>query len=125
MQTCLKAMLGIYSCIFLYIGVNVYLLVGQRGKLEAMLCGGELWKEMMRLIGVYSEMGPHICAKPMQDPLIKCRLAKPVGEATMSDVPMHSACNPTAAEPLLQSFRKDWLWGCKGHVAKIGQTGRS
>lgn len=58
-QTChdaSKLMLLVYVAIFVYVGVKTYILFSDKGKLAAMVAGGELWKEMMRLLGVYSEL---------------------------------------------------------------------
>jgi len=58
-QTCVevsKLMLLGYIGIVGYIAVHVYLLLNDRGRLAAAVAGGELWKEMMRLLGVYGDL---------------------------------------------------------------------
>lgn len=58
-QTCheaSKVMLLAYMAIVAYVGVNAYLILHDRGRLAAAMAGGELWKEMVRLIGVYGAM---------------------------------------------------------------------
>mmetsp|Transcript_20633 Transcript_20633/g.59775 ORF Transcript_20633/g.59775 Transcript_20633/m.59775 type:complete len:588 (-) Transcript_20633:140-1903(-) len=58
-QTCVemsKLMLAGYLSIAAYIAVHVYLLLNDRGRLAAAVASGELWKEMMRLTGVYGEL---------------------------------------------------------------------
>jgi len=55
-QTCheaSKVMLLAYMAIACYVGVNAYLVLNDRGRLAAAMAGGELWKEMVRLVGVY------------------------------------------------------------------------
>jgi len=57
-QTCAdvsKFMLTVYLGIALWIGVHTYFLMNDRGRLATAVAGGELWKEMMRLCGVYVE----------------------------------------------------------------------
>eukprot|EP00927_Polykrikos_kofoidii_P040697 TRINITY_DN34742_c0_g1_i1.p1 TRINITY_DN34742_c0_g1~~TRINITY_DN34742_c0_g1_i1.p1 ORF type:complete len:593 (+),score=119.80 TRINITY_DN34742_c0_g1_i1:85-1863(+) len=58
-QTCAevsKVMMVAYTCIWVYIGFHVYNLVMQRGRMEAMVAGGEFWKEMVRLLGAYGDL---------------------------------------------------------------------
>jgi len=58
-QTCAdlsKMMLLAYACIFVYVGVHVYMLCNEKGRIAAVAAGGELWKEMMRLMMVYGEL---------------------------------------------------------------------
>lgn len=58
-QTCTdlsKVMLICYLFIFSYIGFNAYLIFNEKGRLAAAIAGGELWKEMMRLLGVYGDL---------------------------------------------------------------------
>mmetsp|Transcript_58642 Transcript_58642/g.182142 ORF Transcript_58642/g.182142 Transcript_58642/m.182142 type:complete len:571 (-) Transcript_58642:18-1730(-) len=58
-QTCVelsKLMLLGYIGIGGWIGVHVYLLFNDRGRLAAAVAGAELWKEMMRLLGVYGDL---------------------------------------------------------------------
>eukprot|EP00928_Gymnodinium_smaydae_P081572 TRINITY_DN65066_c0_g1_i1.p1 TRINITY_DN65066_c0_g1~~TRINITY_DN65066_c0_g1_i1.p1 ORF type:complete len:608 (-),score=183.05 TRINITY_DN65066_c0_g1_i1:81-1904(-) len=62
-QTCTemsKVMLVSYLGIFAYIGVHVYLLVSSRGRMAAAVAGGELWKEMVRIMGVYGDLISHV-----------------------------------------------------------------
>jgi len=64
LQTCKdlsSLMLLAYVPIFCYIGFFVWRLCGERGKMETAACGAEMWKEMVRLLGVYGEL-----AKKMQ-----------------------------------------------------------
>lgn len=58
-QTCVelsKLMLMTYVLIFCYVGVHAYFLFNDRGKIAAAGAGAELWKEMARLLGVYSDL---------------------------------------------------------------------
>lgn len=58
-QTCKdlsSLMLMAYFLIFCYIGFFVWRLVNERGKMQAAACGAEMWKEMVRLVGVYGEI---------------------------------------------------------------------
>mmetsp|Transcript_66978 Transcript_66978/g.195812 ORF Transcript_66978/g.195812 Transcript_66978/m.195812 type:complete len:572 (-) Transcript_66978:191-1906(-) len=58
-QTCVelsKFMLLGYLGIAGWIAIHVYLLLNDRGRLAAAVAGGELWKEMMRLVGVYCDL---------------------------------------------------------------------
>lgn len=58
-QTCVdlsKVMLIAYVGIFGYIGFQAYVLFNDRGRIAAALAGGELWKEMMRLVGAYGDL---------------------------------------------------------------------
>jgi len=58
-QTCTdlsKIMLLVYVPIFIYVGIGAYRVYHDRGQVAAMMAGGELWKEMVRLIGLYGEM---------------------------------------------------------------------
>lgn len=61
-QTCCdmsKVMLLAYIGIFGYIGVHAYFLFSDRGRLAAAVAGGELWKEIIRLVGVYGDLLQH------------------------------------------------------------------
>merc|ERR1712061_271282 len=51
-----KVMVIAYVCIFAYVGIHAYFLFNDRGKVGAAIAGGELWKEMMRLVGIYGEV---------------------------------------------------------------------
>jgi len=51
-----KLMLMAYAAIFCYVGIHVYFLFNERGKIAAAAAAAELWKEMARLLGVYSEL---------------------------------------------------------------------
>jgi atlastin len=56
LQTCVdlsKLMFTCYVSIFLYVGVHVYFIGAESGKVQVALAGGEMWKEMMRLVTVY------------------------------------------------------------------------
>lgn len=44
----------IYTVVIIYIAVDVYFLNKTRGRTAVLMATGELWKEMMRLVGVYS-----------------------------------------------------------------------
>jgi len=58
-QTCVevsKLMLVGYLGISGFIVVHLYLLFHDRGRIAAAVASGELWKEMMRLTGVYGEL---------------------------------------------------------------------
>ncbi|CAE7570284.1 ATL2, partial [Symbiodinium pilosum] len=58
-QTCTdlsKIMLLAYVLIFGYVGVQAYLALHDRGRVAAAMAGGELWKEMVRLMGLYGEL---------------------------------------------------------------------
>jgi len=58
-QTCTdvsKLMMGVYVVIFGYVAVNAYLALKDQGRVAAAMAGGELWKEMVRLLGLYWEM---------------------------------------------------------------------
>eukprot|EP00439_Symbiodinium_sp_Y106_P071252 s3545_g12.t1 len=58
-QTCTdlsKLMLLAYVLIFGYVGVQAYLALHDRGRVAAAMAGGELWKEMVRLMGLYGEL---------------------------------------------------------------------
>eukprot|EP00929_Paragymnodinium_shiwhaense_P114657 TRINITY_DN83120_c0_g1_i1.p1 TRINITY_DN83120_c0_g1~~TRINITY_DN83120_c0_g1_i1.p1 ORF type:complete len:593 (-),score=195.31 TRINITY_DN83120_c0_g1_i1:352-2130(-) len=46
----------VYGSIFIYIGFHTYKLWNARGYFAATACLTEMWKEMMRLLSVYSEM---------------------------------------------------------------------
>jgi len=57
-QTCVdlsKLMLTCYLSIFIYVSVHVYFIGAESGKVQVALAGGEMWKEMMRLVSVYGE----------------------------------------------------------------------
>merc|ERR1712166_61293 len=61
-QTCAdvsKMLLFAYLAIFGYIGVYLYFLFNDQGRLRAAVAIGELWKEMMRLLAVYAELLQH------------------------------------------------------------------
>eukprot|EP00913_Durusdinium_trenchii_P002020 g1866.t1 len=47
------AMMG-YSVIAVYVGFHAYLAYHDQGRLAVVMAGGELWKEMVRLMGVSS-----------------------------------------------------------------------
>jgi len=51
-----KLMLMVYAVIFCYVGVHVYFLFNDRGKIAAASAAAELWKEMARLLGVYADL---------------------------------------------------------------------
>jgi len=51
-----KLILSVYACIFLYVGWHCYFVFNDRGKVGAAIAVGELWKEMMRLVGVYADL---------------------------------------------------------------------
>jgi atlastin len=51
-----RLLLMAYFCIFCYVGVHVYFLYNERGKIAAVAAGAEMWKEMARLMGVYAEL---------------------------------------------------------------------
>merc|ERR1719210_1633761 len=75
-QTCAdmsKLMLAAYVIIFVYLGVNVYLLFKERGKFAASIAAGELWKEMIRLLGVYSELASNIKMSELPDLIRKLK----------------------------------------------------
>lgn len=58
-KTCVdvsKVMQVAYFIIFLYIGVQAYFIFKNRGRIAALMAGGELWKEVVRLLGVYAEL---------------------------------------------------------------------
>jgi atlastin len=62
-QTCAdmsKLMLLAYMGIFAYVGVHAYLLLHDRGRIAAAMAGGELWKEMVRLMGVYADLAQEL-----------------------------------------------------------------
>jgi len=62
-QTCVdlsKLMMAAYFLIFVYIAFNVYFVFRDQGKLAVAVAGGELWKEMMRLLAVYSELAAKV-----------------------------------------------------------------
>jgi len=68
LQTCKdlsSLMLLAYLPIFLYIGYFVWKLVSERGKMEAAACGAEMWKEMVRLMGVYGELVKNLQASDL------------------------------------------------------------
>jgi len=58
-QTCQdlsKLMFVVYAGVIAYLGFHVYMLYTERGGLAASAAAMELWKEMMRLCGVYAEL---------------------------------------------------------------------
>ncbi|CAE8636465.1 unnamed protein product, partial [Polarella glacialis] len=62
-QTCTdlsKLMFLAYGGIFAYVGIQAYLLLHDRGRMAAAMAGGELWKEMVRLMGVYGELAQEL-----------------------------------------------------------------
>eukprot|EP00933_Yihiella_yeosuensis_P033494 TRINITY_DN2719_c0_g4_i2.p1 TRINITY_DN2719_c0_g4~~TRINITY_DN2719_c0_g4_i2.p1 ORF type:complete len:583 (+),score=118.18 TRINITY_DN2719_c0_g4_i2:88-1836(+) len=62
-QTCTdlsKLMLLAYGGIAAYVGYHVYVLFKDRGQIGAAMAGGELWKEMIRLSGVYIELAKQL-----------------------------------------------------------------
>merc|ERR1712012_999959 len=52
-----------YLGIFIYIGWFAYKLTNTRGKLAALAAGGEMWKEIVRLCGVYGELASNLQLK--------------------------------------------------------------
>jgi hypothetical protein len=59
-KTCADAsrlMLTAYIGIGIWIGIHSYRLFRDRGQLAVAMASGELWKEMLRLLGVYGELG--------------------------------------------------------------------
>jgi len=69
-QTCRdlsKFMLFIYMIVGAYVGYHVYLLVNSRGRLAALTASTELWKEMVRLMGVYIDHAKTLDFKEVQD----------------------------------------------------------
>lgn len=78
-QTCAdmsKLMMAAYVVIFIYLGFNVYRLFKERGKFAAGIAAGELWKEMMRLLGVYAELAASIKASEIPGLLRKLKDGK-------------------------------------------------
>lgn len=58
-RTCVelsRVMMVIYLVIFVYVGFHVYLVFKERGKVQTAMAGGELWKEVMKLMGKYSDI---------------------------------------------------------------------
>jgi len=58
-KTCADAsrlMLTAYIGIGIFIGIHAYRLFRDRGQLAVAMATGELWKEMLRLLGVYGEL---------------------------------------------------------------------
>lgn len=85
-QTCCEAsrlMLLIYLGIFIYVAVKTYLLFGEKGKVAALVAAGELWKEMMRLMGVYGELVSTVNWSELPD-VIKKICAGKINEVTNS-----------------------------------------
>lgn len=62
-----KLMLLAYVLIFGYVGVNAYLTLHDRGRVAVAMAGGELWKEMVRLMGVYGELLQEMNFKELVD----------------------------------------------------------
>uniref|UniRef100_A0A7S0FNM2 GB1/RHD3-type G domain-containing protein n=1 Tax=Pyrodinium bahamense TaxID=73915 RepID=A0A7S0FNM2_9DINO len=78
-QTCVevsKLMLMGYLAIAGWIGVHVYLLINDRGRLSAAVAAGELWKEMLRLLGEYSELAKGLHFSELQDIIRKGNMDK-------------------------------------------------
>jgi len=78
-QTCVelsKLMLMAYAFIFLYIGVQVYFLFNDRGKLAVAGAAGELWKECARLLGVYADLFKAVNWKDLPDVIKKVATGK-------------------------------------------------
>lgn len=71
-----KLMLLAYVVIFGYVGVQAYLALHDRSRVAAAMAGGELWKEMVRLTGVYGEQIQEMNFKELVD-LAKKVLSKP------------------------------------------------
>merc|ERR1719313_135264 len=57
-----KLMLLAYVCAFAYIGFYAYTLYKERGHVATLMAGGELWKEVVRLLCVYCEIGKNLNA---------------------------------------------------------------
>lgn len=79
-QTCVevsKILLLCWVLILGYVGFNVYLLLNKQGKIATASAAGELWKEMVRLVGVYSELAKSLKFKELLD-LSKEALSKKV-----------------------------------------------
>lgn len=82
-ETCVqlsKLMLMGYSFIFLYLGVHVYFLYNEQGKLGVATALGELWKESVKLLGVYSELVKAVNWKEFPD------VAKKVATGKLDEV---------------------------------------
>eukprot|EP00490_Sorites_sp_Unknown_P025588 CAMPEP_0114676554 /NCGR_PEP_ID=MMETSP0191-20121206/49376_1 /TAXON_ID=126664 /ORGANISM="Sorites sp." /LENGTH=585 /DNA_ID=CAMNT_0001947717 /DNA_START=89 /DNA_END=1846 /DNA_ORIENTATION=+ len=80
-----KLMLLAYVVIFGYVGVNAYMALHDRGRVAAAMAGGELWKEMVRLTGVYGEQLQEMNFKEIID-LAKKAFSKPAaGESNASN----------------------------------------
>jgi len=52
-----RAFLMLYAVLFAFIAYHVVVLYKERGQLACLMAGGELWKEMVRLIGAYYALG--------------------------------------------------------------------
>ncbi|CAK9040794.1 unnamed protein product [Durusdinium trenchii] len=69
------AMMG-YSVIAVYVGFHAYLAYHDQGRLAVVMAGGELWKEMVRLMGVYGQLIQEMNFKELQENIQKA--LKPV-----------------------------------------------
>lgn len=70
LQTCkdLSSLMFLaYFVIFCYIGFFVWKLASNRGKMAAAASLSEMWKEMLRLCGVYSELASNIKLNDLQE----------------------------------------------------------
>lgn len=78
-QTCVelsKVLLLCWLLILGYVGFNVYMLLSKRGKLATASAAGELWKEMVRLVGVYYELVTSVKWKELPDLMKKLAAGK-------------------------------------------------
>jgi len=104
-----KLAMAAYVLIFGYLGFQVWRLWKDRGQLAAMMAGGELWKEMIRLLGLYGDVAKNTnCA---DFPAVLKRIVS--GESAVPDT---NASGNQALSFLHLQFRLPALaWGTPPH----------